>query len=403
MRSGNQSRMILLLGIISVALSLRPAIASVSPILETIRADLKLSYTAVSLLTTIPTLCMGVFALTVPIVTERLGRERGVYWGVILITAATAIRITSQYEIVLFGSTILVGIGIAVTQALLPSLVTTYFADRASFATGLYTASLMIGAALSGAFTVPVAEWLSSWPAALAIWALPAGIAIPLWFASWKYVGIQRDTTKTVSAYARIPLKDPWAWFLTLFFGGSSSMFFLILTWLAPRYMALGWTEGQAGLLLSAFLLLQLAGSLVISAVGDRLTDHRPLFALMLILVIIGSTSIAIIPQQFPLIWIALLGIGTAGLFTLGLTLPIKYTANPTATDGLSSMMLGGGYPIAALGPFVAGIIQDLTETYSIVFGSLSVLAITLLCATILFDPDREVVPNADNDVTVES
>lgn len=74
-----RSQWVLLLGILVVALSLRPAVASVSPVLETIRADLGLSYTAVSLPTTIPTLCMGLFALTIPAVTDRIGRERGVF------------------------------------------------------------------------------------------------------------------------------------------------------------------------------------------------------------------------------------------------------------------------------------------------------------------------------------
>ncbi len=69
-------------------------------------------YTAVSSLTTIPTLCMGIFALTIPTITNRIGRERGVFWGVVLITGATAVRVGSQHALVLFGSTILVGIGI---------------------------------------------------------------------------------------------------------------------------------------------------------------------------------------------------------------------------------------------------------------------------------------------------
>ncbi|CAK6481048.1 hypothetical protein ACPOM7_18505 [Peribacillus castrilensis] len=52
----------LILAFFLVAANLRPAIASVSPLLETIRYDLGMSSFAVSFLTTIPVLCMGIFA-----------------------------------------------------------------------------------------------------------------------------------------------------------------------------------------------------------------------------------------------------------------------------------------------------------------------------------------------------
>lgn len=384
------SQKILLFGILVVALGLRPAVASVSPVLEFIRSDLRISYAVVSLLTTIPTLCMGIFALTIPLITEHIGRERGVFWGTILITVATAIRLGSQNALVLLGSTILVGIGIAVTQTLLPSLVTKYFPDQESFVTGLYTASLTIGAALAGAVTAPLMDLLNSWPVALAIWALPAGVSIPLWLLSWRRTSQQQKSkADTDNTRAQLPWKHRWAGVLTLFFGGSSTVFFFAITWLAPRYVALGWTADQAGFLLSVFIITQLGGNLAVSAVGDRFEDQRFLFAIMLSMIIVGSTGIALVPLLFPWIWAGLFGIGAGGLFTLGLTLPVMYATGPTATDGLTSMVLGGGYLIAALGPFVAGAIRDLTGSYRATFVGLTFLATLMLGVSMFFNPRR--------------
>jgi len=387
-----QFQWVILAGIVVVALNLRPAVASVSPILETIRAELELSYTAVSLLTTIPTLCMGVFALTIPTITDRIGRERGVFWGSTIIAVATVTRLVSRQIIVLFGSTLFIGIGIAITQTLLPSLVTEYFTDRKSFATGLYTASLTVGAALAGGATAPLENLLESWPAALAVWTIPAAIAVPLWYISWKQATRQGGGSITTSTQAHLPWRNRWAIVLTLFFGGSSTVYFFILTWLAPRYVALGWSESQAGILLTGFFLMQLGGNLGVSAFGDRLTDQRPLFALMSILIIFGALGIAVVPRLLPWGWILLLGIGTGGLFTLGLTLPVTYAAGPTAADGLTSVILGGGYLIAALGPFVTGVIRDVTGSYSIIFVGLVALGSILFGFSLLFDPDREVI-----------
>ena len=49
-------------------------------------------------------------------------------------------------------------------------------------ATGLWTAAMMTGAALGGALTVPLAEALGSWQAALAFWAVPAALALSVWW-----------------------------------------------------------------------------------------------------------------------------------------------------------------------------------------------------------------------------
>jgi len=73
----DRSRFVVLLGTLFVALNLRPTIASVSPVLEAIRTDLGLSYATASLLTTIPTLCMGVFAFATVPVARRIGKGRG--------------------------------------------------------------------------------------------------------------------------------------------------------------------------------------------------------------------------------------------------------------------------------------------------------------------------------------
>jgi CP family cyanate transporter-like MFS transporter len=382
---------LLLLGIVVVAINLRPAIASVPPVLETIQDDIGLSYTTISLLTAIPTLCMGIFALAVPSVINKFGRERGVFWGIVLIAASTVVRISSDLVIVLFGSTISVGIGIAITQALLPSLVTEYFNHQKAFATGLYTAGLTGGGAIASGATAPIGDLFDSWPLALAVWALPAILAVPIWYLCWKqYASIESGATTPNSTQATLPWRNRWAVFITVYFGAASIVYFLVLTWLVPRYVAYGWSTGHAGLLLMLFFLTQLAGNLLISVIGDRVVDQRPLFSSMALLIICGALGVAYLPEYAPLVWVIMLGTGTGGLFTLNLTLPVIYADGATATDGLSSMMFGGGNLISVLGPSVGGLLRDITGSFTIAFASTALLASLLLVGSILFNPDRE-------------
>ncbi|PIC69420.1 hypothetical protein CSV77_14110 [Sporosarcina sp. P16b] len=70
---------LLLLAIFIVALNLRPAITSIGPMLDIIRDDLLLSNTEVSLLTVIPVICMGVFAMLAPTLNQAIGLNKTMY------------------------------------------------------------------------------------------------------------------------------------------------------------------------------------------------------------------------------------------------------------------------------------------------------------------------------------
>lgn len=138
-----------LLGLFLVALNLRPAIASVSPVLETIRQDLGLSRALLGLLTTIPVVCMSVFALVAPRVAGRIGAERAMLWSIVLIGTAVAGRLAAGRPGVLFFTTLVAGVGIALAQSLLPAIVKGWFPDRAALVTGLYTVGMTSGLARS--------------------------------------------------------------------------------------------------------------------------------------------------------------------------------------------------------------------------------------------------------------
>ena len=406
---------IVLIGILIVSLNLRPAITSIPPLIEVIRADVGLSYAAVSLLTAIPVLCMGVFAFAVPTVTRVFGREEGVLWAVVVIGVATAARIASANPIVLFGSTILVGIGIAICQTLLPAIVGRYFRHRVAFATGLYAASLSLGAAVATGLTVPLWDLLGSWPLSLTSWTLVAVAGVLVWIPivrnppvvddsstsdsstadSPKTGSSTADSPKTGSSTSdsqgQLPLTDPFAWTITILFAGSSMTFYSGLTWLAPRYVALGWSEAAAGILLTLFLITQLVGMFAVSAFGDRRADRRPWFYLMAVLVTVGTAGIALSPTSFPWVWSAVFGTGIGGLFSLALTLPVDFGETGDATDRLSAMAMGIGFGVAAIGPFVIGAIRDLTGGFTSSFIGLTVLGVAMLGLSIQFAPDRAV------------
>jgi CP family cyanate transporter-like MFS transporter len=389
-----RQRALLVLGLLLVAFNFRPAITSVPPIVEAIRTDVGLSYTAVSLLTTIPTLLIGAFAFVATPVSRRVGRERAIFWAVLLLTVSTALRLWGANVGVLFGTTVLVGAGIAVSQALLPAVILDHFADRAALLTGLYTASLGLGAAVASGATALLANALGSWTAALAVWALPGGLAV----ASFVPI-VRSESAAAADARRSAPdgrlWRDPGAWTLAVFFSLDNVLYFSQITWVAPLYVDLGWSAERAGFLLTVFLVAQLVGSIGISAVADRWEDRRPWLALSILLNAVGLVGFVWVPMSAPWGWALLAGLGLGGLFALILTLPVDLASNASVADRLTPMMLGVGYIAGSTGPFVVGWTRETLGSYDPAFVGLLGLCIAALVMTPWFRPDRTVAFDA--------
>lgn len=388
-RSGN--RAIVLVGLLLVAVNLRLAFASVSPLLETISRELDLSRSASGLLTTIPVLCMGVFAFFAARIGGWFGLERGILWSVVLIGLATAGRLAGDNVPMLYATTLLVGAGIAVGQALLPAVVKRYFADRAALVTGLYSVGFNVGAALAAGTTVSLEVAFGGfWPAALAFWALLALPAAVLWLKI--STGAPREASQDPqqgAAGSSLPWRSLWAWFLSFFFGASSCLYWSVLTWLPPLYQDEGLSKADTGLLLTLFTGGQIFGALVVPVLADRSTDRRVPLLLMLAVTGIGLGAIVLVPLASPWVFTALIGFGIGGLFPLALTLPLDYARDPQAASQLTSMVLGIGYLLAALGPLAIGALRDISGSYVISFGALVAIAAVMLLSTPLLKPER--------------
>jgi CP family cyanate transporter-like MFS transporter len=380
----------LLVGLLLVALNLRPAISSVPPLLETIRQDLGLGRAFLGLLTTIPVLCMSIFALAAPKISGRIGAERAVLWSVILIGVAVAGRLAAGQPGVLFGTTLVAGVGIAVAQSLLPAVVKGWFPDRAAFVTGLYTVGITGGLALAALTTVPIERTLGGfWPGALAAWSLFAAVAVVFWLL---LTARARSVSRPEVAYerARLPWRSGRAWSVALFFGAESCLFFSSLTWLAPLYIDRGLDEGHTGLLLAVFALVRVPSAFVFPALADRSGDRRPWLALTLTLATFGFCAAGLVPlvtPWAPWAWVVVLGLGVGGLFPLALTLPLDYSADADEAGRLTAMTFFVGYIVAAVGPVAVGALRDATGGYAVPFVALAALSVAMLVSSFQFPP----------------
>ncbi|WBA12691.1 MFS transporter [Salinivibrio kushneri] len=342
-----------------VGLNLRPIMASVGPVLDLIQADTGVGDTSAGLLTTFPVLAMGVFAFFGGVLQRKFGVEKTVLWSLIALCTATLSRFYFHGEMALIATAVLGGTGIAVIQAVLPGMIKRDYGDKAGQLMALYTVGIMGGAMLSSSLTAPVSN-LSSWPLSLSLWGILAIIAL----LSWKKISADSaDSADSAGAggqeNAQLPLTSKRAWFLLLFFGIGTSAYTLVLAWLPPFYVQLGWSGTASGLLLGGVTLCQVIAAVSLSSVVDRFSDRRPILYSILGVIILGLMCLVVSPESLFIPALLLLGFGIGGLFPMSLIIIVDHLQAASQAGSLMGFVQGGGYVVASIMPFAAGVIND--------------------------------------------
>ena len=138
-----------------IGAQLRLTILAVPPVLPLIHRDLALSEKAIGVLSALPVLLLALAAIPGSLMVARLGARRGCILGLAIVAIAGAARGLGPSAPMLYGMTLAMGVGVALMQPTLPTLVSEWFAARAGFATGIYANGLLICEAVPAAITDP--------------------------------------------------------------------------------------------------------------------------------------------------------------------------------------------------------------------------------------------------------
>ena len=373
-------RLLLGASVVLIAFNLRPVFSSLSVVLPDIVAATGLSAAGASALTTLPVICLGLFAMPAPAWGRRLGLERALLACMVAITLGTALR-GSGHVPLLFVASALAGMGIAVSNVLLSGLVKRDFADRSSLMMGLYTMAVCGGAASGAGLTVPLQHAIGAqWAGALALWALPALVA-PLLRAP---PALAAGGPAGAVAQARPPSlwRDPLAWQVTLFMGLQSALAYAVMGWMAPILRERGLAAATAGYVVSVSVLTQLAICLVLPALAARWRDQVALAVGLSVLTLAAMLACMFAPLGGIWVWAVALGIAQGGTFSLGLTLIVMRSPDARTAAQLSGMAQGVGYLVAAAcGPLLVGLLRAWTGSFHASAVLFVVIGIALVAA----------------------
>lgn len=378
---GNQ----LMIGVslLLIGLNLRPILASVGPLLLSIQQDISLNFALASMLTLLPVLAMGMGCFVGFKIAKGLGFANTVTVSLLFLLIATAMRFWVETANALICSALLAGMGIALIQTLMPTLIKQNFADKTPLMMGLYVTAIMGGAALA-ASSAPFMAADLGWRAGLGHWTWLALAAILLWIVSRKHLALPSHTDKQAEysfwRYRR-------SWLLALFFALGTSCYVCVLAWLAPYAIELGYSQTQAGLALGFLTSMEVIAGLVFPWLASKSTDRRAIIALLCLLQLIGFMGFALAPQVSIFLWAALAGLGIGGIFPLSLIVTMDHQQNPLLAGKLTAFVQGIGYSIAAISPWIAGLIRDNFQSFNMAWLLLAALSVIAYLLSRQFNP----------------
>lgn len=345
----------LLAAMVLVSLQLRAPITAVPPALARVAEALGLSRAAAGAVTSLPLLCFGLFAFVTPFLAARLGLEPTLWAAAVLVLVGLGVRHDARL-LTFFGGTLLIGLGIALGNVVLPALARTWFPDRLPLVMGIYTVMIQVSGAAGPLATTPLMARGWEWPAAVTVWFWPCLAAVVLWTAV--SIGVARARRghphhgAEPHGLGRV-LKRPLSWMITFVQGTQSLIFFSLVTWLPVQLRTHGFTEGSLAAALGAYSLLGIPGCFL----AARLVQGRGVAARLVTLTlayVVGIALLATSPTG------ALIGLVICGLCQ-GLTLTVSLTFiaaqdDPRDVPAVSALAQGIGYAWAAVGPVLVGV-----------------------------------------------
>jgi MFS transporter, CP family, cyanate transporter len=367
--------------------NLRPALTSVGPLLEAIRASLGLSGATAGLLPTLPLLLFAVFSPFARL-GDVFGIERTLAACLTLIVAGIALR-SQGSTAALFGGTVIFSTGIGVANVLVPSFIKRDFPHQVGSMTTAYVMVMSLTGAIATGLAVPLSgEFEGGWRSSLAIWAVFAALALLCWLPEARTVHRFVETPQPGHATAAKPIwRSVVAWQVTVFMGLQFLIYYVTISWV-PLFLAdHNQTTAQAGWLLTLYQAMSFAVGAVAPALLRRGRDQRALAVGGSLITALSVLGLLIAPCLAGL-WLFICGASFGMTFILAFALIGMRASDHRRAASLSTMSQATAYLIAAIGPVGFGWIHDHTIGWTVPMASL--FAVAMIQAAVGFVAGRQ-------------
>lgn len=398
-RGASGSRAGIFIALALAAMALRPELVGLGPLEQDVRDGLDVSRAAFGVLSSLPLVGMGVFALGAGPLAARLGTRTAVGLALWVIVAGSLLRsVVPSYALVV-AATVLLGIGMGLGNALPPMVVKERLPDATTRGTATYTTGVQVGAALAAALVVPMAALFGGWRGSLAALALAPAAAALAWPLLVGHIAVPKAAARRL---ARATPPEPPPPGLRLRLGAVLACmtwtYYGVVAWMPAALVDSGWTTAGAGIALGVLAVVSIGSTIVYGVFGDRVGTRTGWIAAAMGAMGIGAVGVIVLPG-LGMLWAVAFGIGNGAGFGAMMTLPLDLVEDPRRVSALTGPMLFGGYVLGAASPPVVGLLRDLTGDFTagfLLLAGLCVVSIVLTRSRILrARPVAEPVPAA--------
>ena len=396
MRAPTRVSILIMLGILFLALNLRGPFTSLAPVLAQIMHDLDLASSAAGFLTALPLLTFALFSPMVTHLSRKLGLEPSLLLALLLISFGIGLR-SWGFISTLYLGTILIGIGIAIGNVLLPVVVKINYPTRIAVVTSIYIFTMGIGSTLSSSLMVPLSELTffgsTGWQLALFMNVLFPILALTIWFPKIrkKTSEVKNQHTVESSTSIRSLLKSRVAWQVTLALGLNSFTFYSLAGWLPKILSDLGYSEIDAGYIYGFLQFSTMVPGLLLLPVLGRKNNQRWLITVCAFSVFIALIGLLYLPD-LAIFWVGLFGLTNCSTFIIALSFIGLRAENASQAAALSGMSQGIGYALAATGPTIVGQIHAQSDSWTIPLLLIAAVALICTCFAALAARDKKVL-----------
>jgi len=357
-----RGRLLTLLPLLWLAgVSMRVTVLAVPPVLPLIRADLGMSETQIGLLISLPLVMLAAAAIPGSLLIARFGATLALIAALLLTALAGAGRGAAPDAWLLYLATLLMGVGVAVIQPAIPTLVREWLPQRVPLGAAVATNGILFGATLGPVLTIAVLLPLigGSWRLSFALWSVPV-LATALLFVALAPrrpappAGSNKNGRRWWPDWG-----NPLIWLLGCTLGSNNALYFATNAFL-PDYLDSIARGDLIGLALGCMSASQLVTStLLLPAAGLLLRRAWPYVAFGLATVI-GVLGVVLGGGMWIIIAVTLIGVGLAVTFVVTLALPAALSP-PDDVHRMSAGMFTISYSIALAVPIVSGALWDFT------------------------------------------
>ena len=147
------------LSIVLLGVVMRATFTTIPVVIDNVAHSFGLPVSQLGILTTLPLLTFAIFSPTTSYVTRRFGMEKTLLGALLLVLLGSLLRVASAS--MLFVGTILVGIGIAFINVLLPATLVKFTPNKIGTYTSLYSTTMTLMTAIFQIIAVPITKTFS--------------------------------------------------------------------------------------------------------------------------------------------------------------------------------------------------------------------------------------------------